>query len=122
MNIQFFDVIYGGKYKILRSTSWNTPLRIIGDDTRSGFARVRMAHSGSKQTYSVTLQMNEEDSVKFKRWFLNDDLSGLNPFYLPKIDRVNGEDTVYRFIPGTDLKWSNTAGDILEVTFDLEEL
>lgn len=97
------------------------PVKIIGDETRSGGSKVRIAHRSSPKIYSVTLQMDYDNSLIFKNWFINDDLSGFNSFYLPAIDKVNGEMKEYRFTPNTELKWSNRAGLILEVSFELEE-
>ena len=97
------------------------PVKIIGDETRSGGSKVRIAHRSSPKVYNVTLQMDYDNSLIFKDWFINEDLSGFYPFLLPQIDMVKGQMKEYRFTPNTELRWSNKAGLILEVSFDLEE-
>jgi len=110
------------KYKILRSSSWSSPLHIIGDETRCGASKVRQAHSVRPKTYSVTMQMDAANAEIFKEWFANTDWYGFYSFPLPQIDVVNGAPKEYRFKPDTELSWSNTAGQILNVSFDLEEI
>lgn len=80
-----------------------------------------MAHNAEPKKFSVTMQFDANNAVIFESWYSETDMSGLYPFLLPRIDRVNGSAVLYRFSPDTSLKWHNTKGHILECTFDLEE-
>lgn len=110
-------------YKILRASSWTRPMKVVSDMTRSGASKRRIGVTATPNSYSVTLSFRTvEDYDKFIAWFEKEDLNGYYSFWMKKIDKVDGEFYEYRFAPGTQLNCSNTAGQVLEVSFELEEL
>lgn len=110
------------KYVIRRQTTWSYPTKVISEETRSGINKTRMAHTAAPKTFNVTLLMDAENAEIFDNWFENSDLSGLYPFYLKQIDRVDGQTRVYRFAKDTNIDWTNVGGKMLEATFSLEEV
>lgn len=110
-------------YAILRATSLETPVKVIGDETRSGASMRRIGHTATVPTYDVTFKFKDNvEYKKFKTWFEEDDLNGYYNFWLPKIDEVNGDVYGYRFKPNTTWKANNTAGHVMQVTCILEEI
>ena len=110
-------------YKILRSSSWVKPVKVVTDATRSGASKRRIGVTATPKSYSVTLSFRTvEDYDKFMKWFEENDLSGFHSFWMNKIDQVNGDVYEYRFAQGTQLNCSNSAGQVMEVSFELEEL
>jgi len=110
-------------FSILRATKWETPMKIIGDETRSGASKVRIAHTANRKKFSAVFKMDDVNAEKFNYWFEHTNLNGFNHFFLPRIDSSRSNQYgVYRFAPNSTMSWNNTAGKILEVSVELEEL
>jgi hypothetical protein len=100
---------------MLRSTTWNMPLKIIADQTRSGKFTTRLAHIKKPKTFNVTMHMTLEEKRIFEDWFVYVCREGLFAFGYPRIDDNTGEIRAYQFDPNTDPDWTNTGADNLEV-------
>jgi len=109
---------YNGKLigTILRSSTWNMPLKIIADQTRSGKFTTRQAHVRKPTTFNITMHMTLTEKRIFENWFKSVCREGLYAFGYPRVDDNTGELRAYQFDPNTDPSWTNTGADNMECT------
>ena len=111
--------------RILRNpTSWSMLNKVVEDKTLSGKTKRRLANSLSKQSFSVKMRFSYDEFVRFKNWYENNIKYGLNKFYFPQIDDVDGEknDVAYQFAAGSEPKISNPSGKNIDVTMTWERV
>jgi len=101
---------------ILRTSSWNMPLKIIADQTRSGKYVTRQAHAKKPKTFNIVMHMTLTEKWVFENWFVTVCREGLYAFGYPRVDDNTGELRAYQFDPNTDPSWQNTGADNMEVT------
>lgn len=107
-----------GKYigTIQRDTTWNMPLKIIADQTRSGKYTTRGAHLKKPKTFNIVMHMTLAEKRVFEDWFVRVCREGLYAFAYPRVDDNTGDLRAYQFDPQTDPGWKNTGADNMEVT------
>ena len=112
----------GVRQKVLRESTWTTPLGVIADETRCGRKKTRPALSLQPTKFNVSMQLPYSEYVIFKNWFRTSLRMGALSFGFPEIDVVNGDIVEYRFVAGTEPQYSNPSGNIVKVTMEWEEV
>lgn len=113
----------GVNKKILRSgTSWSEIQGFITDKTRSGKTKRRLYASQAKKEFSVAFYFSYAEYLLFSDWYKNTLRYGLHSFYFPKIDRVGGDETEYRFADGGEPQYENVSGKIIKASMTWEEV
>jgi hypothetical protein len=109
---------YEGKLigTVFRSSTWNMPLKIIADQTRSGKYTTRLAHIKRPKTFNIVMHMTLPEYRIFKDWFVRVCREGLYAFEYPIVDDNTGVMKAYQFDPNTDPSISNTGADNMEVS------
>jgi hypothetical protein len=107
---------------VLRSSSWDEPLGIIGDQTRSGKLKVRAAHIKEPVGFNLTMHMTLDQYREFINWYRNTCRRGLYSFAYPKINDNTGILIEYRFVPDTKIGVKNTSALNLELTMNWIEV
>jgi hypothetical protein len=100
---------------ILRPSTWNNPLGIIADQTRSGDFITRPSHIKTPRLLNVVIQFSYEEYETFDYWFENECRRGEYTFLYPKVNRKNGPLTEYGFQADSELDYGNPGGDIVEI-------
>ncbi len=107
--------------KIRRESNWETPLKIIAQQTRCGRKKTRASGTCQPQTFHVTLKMSLAEKILFLNWFENSLGSGVESFGFPRIDDNSGAIGEYRFVVGSSIKWSNESGKVITASMEWEE-
>ena len=111
----------GVRMRVLRETTWTTPLGVIADETRCGRKKTRPALSLQPTKFHVSMQFPYSEYVIFKQWYRQSLRMGALSFGYPEIDATDGDIVEYRFTPGTEPQYSNVSGNIVKVTMEWEE-
>lgn len=107
---------------VLRESSWSLPSGYIEDETKSGKKKRRASATMAPTTYKCTLHMTYTEYVWFKQWYMVACRKGTMSFALPAIDsKDESVEREYRFA-GKGINVSNPGGDVVKLTFDLEEV
>ena len=108
----------GVNQKIRRDTTWSEISGYIADETMSGKAKRRMAHSLAKRPFSISMLFDYTEYGIFKGWYQNTIKQGTLSFNFPKID---GSGTAeYRFTQPP--QYSNESGKVIRCTMEWEEV
>lgn len=106
----------------MRDGSWNIPFKFIEDTTKSGKTKRRFAKTSSLRTFNCKLHFTLAEYEKFIEWFDYDLKGGALSFGLPRIDAKDGQMLAYQFSGNSGISVNNPDGDILEVSFTLQEI
>lgn len=114
--------------RILRQSSWNDVVGTIADDTRAGTRKVRAGNTFAPKTYSVKMRFNLEEYTTFKNWFEITTRKGAIPFMFPDIETSHDKykfseldnNVLYRFVPSSTISYSNSAGNLIDVSMEWE--
>lgn len=101
---------------VFRTSTWNAPLKVIADQTRSGKYLTRLAHVKRPRAFAVVMHMTLPEYRIFEEWFAKTCREGLHAFEHPRIDDNDGALKAYQFDPSTDPSVSNTGADNMEVS------
>jgi hypothetical protein len=115
---------YNGKPvgKVLASSSWDTSLGIIADQTRSGKFKTRPNHIHIPDGFNIVMYMTLPEYRVFKNWWSNICRKGVYTFAYPQINDNTGELVEYQFAPSTNIGIKNTSGDNLEIAMQWMEV
>ncbi len=105
---------------ILRSSSWNTEMGVIADQTRSGKMKTRIAHVNKPMRFTITMHMTLDEYRLFDTWFRLNCRKGFYTFAYPKVNDNSGTLVEYRFVPTSSFGIVNTSGDNLEISMEWE--
>jgi len=106
---------------VLNSSSWDTPLGIIADQTRSGKFKTRPNHIHAPKTFSITMHMTLEEYRVFRYWYENVCRKGAYTFTYPVINDNSGLLVEYQFAPDSSIGIKNTSALNLELTMSWME-
>lgn len=106
--------------KILRQSSWENPVGIIADETRSGKRKIRRAHSIEPLTFLIIMHFSHTEYILFQEWFHYALQKGAETFQFPQIDGIGNTLKEYRFAPNSKLQFNNLTGKIIEAKFTWE--
>lgn len=106
----------------MRDGSWIIPFKFIEDTTKSGKSKRRYANTNARRTFQCSLYFTLSEYEKFITWFNNDLKGGSLSFGLPQIDAKDGQMLAYVFSGNGGISVNNPDGDVLKVSFTLEEL
>lgn len=107
---------------VLRESTWELPEGFLEDETRSGKKKRRYAHSQKPEVYKCVLHMTKDEYYIFKYWYNNNCRRGTLSFALPQIDGgVDAQEVEYQFSKES-IKVSNPGGDVIKLSFSLEEV
>jgi hypothetical protein len=100
---------------VLRPSTWNNPLGIIADQTRSGDFITRPGLVKTPRRINVVIQFTYEEYIIFDNWYENICRRGVYSFLYPKVNLKNGPLAEYAFDADADLEYGNPGGDMVEV-------
>ena len=107
---------------VLRESTWELPNGYIEDTTKSGKKKRRAAHSQKPETYKCVLHMTQQEYIWFKDWYNIACRRGVMSFPLPMIDGgLDAPEVEYQF-SGDNISVSNAGGDVVKLSFSLEEV
>ena len=107
---------------VLRESNWELPNGYIEDTTKSGKKKRRAAHSQKPEVYKCVLHMTKTEYGYFKDWYNIACRRGVMSFLIPRIDGgEDAPDVEYQFA-GENISVSNVGGDVVKLSFSLEEV
>lgn len=107
---------------VLRETTWELPSGYIEDTTKSGKKKRRFASTQTPTSYKCVLHMTKKEYDIFKSWYNGNCRRGAISFALPAIDGgENAPEVEYQFT-GKSIQISNVGGDVIKVSFTLQEV
>jgi hypothetical protein len=101
---------------VLRATTWDAPLGIIADQTRSGKLKRRINHVATPGSFNVVMHMTLPEYRIFRAWWVNTNRKGFYSFAYPRLNDTTGDLVAYEFAPDTNPSIQNTSGDNLEIS------
>lgn len=107
---------------VLRESTWELPEGFLQDETRSGKRKRRYAHSQKPEVYKCVLHMSKEEYYRFKDWYNIACRRGTMSFPLPRIDGGKDANEVEYQFTKESIKVSNPGGDVIKLSFSLEEV
>jgi hypothetical protein len=107
---------------IQRPSTWNNPLGVIADQTRSGDFITRPNHVKTPRRINVVIQFTYDDYLIFDNWYENTIRRGVYSFLYPKLNLKEGPLTEYCFNADSDPDYGNPDGDIIEVKMVWQEV
>ncbi|MBR6079928.1 MAG: hypothetical protein IKP60_07215 [Treponema sp.] len=112
----------GVRQRIQRDSGWKNPTGTVADKTRCGRKKVRPALSLQPKVFSVSILLRYSEFVIFDDWFTKTLRHGALSFAYPRIDRIGGEPVEYRFVPGSEVSYSNAGGTLTKASMEWEEV
>lgn len=114
----------------MRDSAWSDVVGTVADETRAGTRKVRMSNTFAPKSFSVKMRFSTAEYYIFRDWFDVTIRKGAIAFLFPDLEtshptyRFSQADNnrLYRFKPSSTVRYSNTAGDIIDVDMEWEEV
>lgn len=112
----------GVRQRIQRDSGWKNPNGTLADKTRCGRKKTRPSGQLQPRKFSVSILLRYDEYETFDDWYTVTLRHGALTFAYPRIDRIDGPLTEYRFSPGTDVSYSSVGGRHVKASMEWEEV